>query len=123
MPATLADQDYKVVALTAVCSFLAAATFLSSRNRIALINNKNNISPLHAIYPRAGEIIELQQEAEFFGMDWYDPTCHAVEILDAKYEMVQIDKVVNQLEHLNTQQKAESNKFCVSSPNCLMVLY
>jgi hypothetical protein len=52
-------------------------------------------------------IIEIQQEVEFFGMDWYDPACYAIEILDAKYEMVQIDDVVNQLEHLNIQQKAD----------------
>ncbi len=45
------------------------------------------------------EIIEIQQEVELFGIDWYDPTCYAVEILDAKYEKVQIDEVVNQLEH------------------------
>ncbi len=50
-------------------------------------------------------IIEIQQEVEFFGMDWYDPACYAIEILDAKYEMVQIDDVVNQLEHLNIQQR------------------
>ncbi len=52
-------------------------------------------------------IIEIQQEVEFFGMDWYDPACYAIKILDAKYEMVQIDDVVNQLEHLNIQQKAD----------------
>ena len=52
-------------------------------------------------------IIEIQQEVEFFGMDWYDPNCYAIEILDAKYESVQIDDVVNQLEHLNIQQKAD----------------
>jgi hypothetical protein len=34
------------------------------------------------------EIIEIQQEVIFFGMDWYDPTCFAIEILDAKYEKV-----------------------------------
>jgi len=48
-------------------------------------------------------IIAIQQEAEFFGMDWYDPTCYAIKNLDAKYESVQIDDVVNQLEHLNIQ--------------------
>jgi hypothetical protein len=32
------------------------------------------------------EIIEIQQEVDFFGMDWYDPTCFAIEILDAKFE-------------------------------------
>jgi hypothetical protein len=40
-------------------------------------------------------------------MNWYDPTCYAIKILDAKYESVQIDDVVNQLEHLNIQQKAD----------------
>jgi hypothetical protein len=34
------------------------------------------------------EIIEIQQEVVFFGMDWYDPTCFAIEILDAKYKKV-----------------------------------
>jgi hypothetical protein len=34
------------------------------------------------------EIIEIQQEVDFFGMDWYDPTCFAIEILDEKYEKV-----------------------------------
>jgi transposase-like protein len=52
-------------------------------------------------------IIEIQQEVEFFGMDWYDPDCYAIKILDAKYEKVQIDEVVNQLKHLNIQQKAD----------------
>jgi hypothetical protein len=32
------------------------------------------------------EIIDIQQEVDFFGMDWYDPTCLAIEILDAKFE-------------------------------------
>ncbi len=32
------------------------------------------------------EIIEIQQEVDFFGVDWCDPTCFAIEILDAKYE-------------------------------------
>jgi hypothetical protein len=40
-------------------------------------------------------------------MDWYDPTCFAIEILDAKYEKVQIKNVVNPLEYLSTQQKAD----------------
>ncbi len=40
-------------------------------------------------------------------MDWYDPTCYAAEILDAKYEKVHIDDVVDQLNHLNDQQKTD----------------
>ena len=43
------------------------------------------------------EFIEIQQGVDFFGMDWYDPTCFAIEILDAKYEKVQIKDVVNPL--------------------------
>ena len=43
-------------------------------------------------------------------MDWYDPTCYAVEILDAKYEKVEIDEVINQLNHLDPQQKEDLKK-------------
>ncbi len=43
------------------------------------------------------EIIEIQQKVDFFGMDWYDPICFAIEILDAKYEKVHIEDVVNPL--------------------------
>ncbi len=53
------------------------------------------------------EIREIQQKVDFFDMDWYDPTCFAIEILDAKYEQAQIKDVVNPLEYLRTQQKAE----------------
>jgi hypothetical protein len=38
-------------------------------------------------------------------MDWYDPTCYASEILDANYEKVLADDVIDQLDHLNAQQK------------------
>jgi len=40
-------------------------------------------------------------------MDWYDPTCYATEILDAKYEKVSTDNYVNQLHLLTTQQKED----------------
>jgi hypothetical protein len=40
-------------------------------------------------------------------MDWCDQTCFAIEILDAKYEKVWIKDVVNPLEYLSTQQKAD----------------
>ncbi len=43
----------------------------------------------------------------FFDKDWYGPTCFAIEILDAKYEKVQIKDVVNPLECLSTQQRAD----------------
>jgi hypothetical protein len=40
-------------------------------------------------------------------MDWYDPHCHATEILDAKYEEVLVDDVIDQLTHLNAHQKSD----------------
>ncbi len=40
-------------------------------------------------------------------MDWYDPTCYASEILDAKYGKVSTDNVVNQLSHLSNKQKQD----------------
>jgi hypothetical protein len=51
--------------------------------------------------------MEMQEEHEFFGMDWYDLHCHATEILDAKYEKVLVDDVIDQLTHLNAQQKSD----------------
>jgi hypothetical protein len=56
------------------------------------------------------EKIEIQLEDDFFGMDWYDPTCYASEILDAKYEKVLVDDVIDQLYHLSTQQKDDLNQ-------------
>ena len=46
-------------------------------------------------------------EKSFFFFYQYSPYCYATEILDAKYEQVQIDDVVSQQEHLNGQQKAD----------------
>jgi hypothetical protein len=57
-------------------------------------------------------------------MDWYDPTCYASEILDAKYEMVFVDDGIDQLDHLNAQQKTDLRDKCsVSILNYLMVLW
>jgi hypothetical protein len=53
------------------------------------------------------KIIDIQQEVEFFGIDWYNPTCFVIEVLDAKYEKVQIKDFVNPLEYVSTQQKAD----------------
>ncbi len=38
-------------------------------------------------------------------MDWYDPTCYASEIMDAKYGKVSTDDVVDKLTHLTSNQK------------------
>jgi hypothetical protein len=59
------------------------------------------------------EILEIQQKIKLFGMDWYDPTWYAMEILDAKYEKVENDKVINQLNHLNLEQKGDIRKVSI----------
>jgi hypothetical protein len=51
------------------------------------------------------EIMEIQQEEDYFGMDWYDLICYATEILHAKYEKVEVDEVINQINHLSLKQK------------------
>jgi hypothetical protein len=38
-------------------------------------------------------------------MDWYDPNCYPSEKLDPKYEKVLVDDVIDQLDHLDAQQK------------------
>jgi hypothetical protein len=53
------------------------------------------------------EIIDVQQDKKPFAMDWYDPTCYATEILDAKYDKVEVDEVINQFNHLNLEQKED----------------
>jgi len=82
-----------------------------STNTIEWFENELPLRDPHLLkdkdFASMATIIEIQQEVEFFGMDWYDPNCYAIEILDAKYESVQIDDVVNQLEHLTIQQKAD----------------
>jgi hypothetical protein len=40
-------------------------------------------------------------------MDWYDQTCYTSEILDANYKKVLVDDVIDQLDHLNAQQKTD----------------
>ncbi len=56
-------------------------------------------------------------------MDWYDPTCYVSKILDAKYEKVLVDDVIDQLDHLNAQQKNDLNECSMSISNYLMVLW
>jgi hypothetical protein len=57
-------------------------------------------------YLAMADALEVQREAEeIFGMDWYDPTCYASEILDAKYGQVSTDEVVDQLNHLTANQR------------------
>jgi len=51
-------------------------------------------------YLAMADIISVQREAEdIFGMDWYDPTCYASEILDAKYGQLSTDELADQLNH------------------------
>jgi hypothetical protein len=43
-------------------------------------------------------------------MDWYDPTCYATEIFSAKYEKVEVDELINQLNRLTLEQKEDLKK-------------
>jgi hypothetical protein len=62
-------------------------------------------------YLAMAETLEVHREEEqLFRMDWYDPNCYAVKILDTKYEKVSIDEVVEKQEHLNTEQRAELHR-------------
>ncbi len=73
---------------------------ISSQKQVLMSNTAqwpDNQLPLHnphllnsKEFEPMAEIIEAQQEKELFGMDWYDPTCYAVEILDAKYEKLKL---------------------------------
>ena len=42
-------------------------------------------------YLALAEIIEVQPEAEYFGIDWFEPYSHAIKILDAQYEQIDIN--------------------------------
>ncbi len=57
--------------------------------------------------PLDGRAAGPSQEVELYGMDWYDPTCYAIEILDAKYEKIATNDYVEQLDHLTPQQKKD----------------
>ncbi len=46
-----------------------------------------------------------REEEQLFDRDWYDPDCFATAILDAKYEKVNVDDVVEQLTHLSKSQR------------------
>ena len=57
-------------------------------------------------YIAMAEALEVHREEEqLFGRDWYDPACFAAAILDAKYEKVDVDDVVEQLTHLSQSQR------------------
>ena len=52
------------------------------------------------------ESLEVHREEEQpFGRDWYDPDCFVTANLDARYEKVNVDDVVEQLTHLSKSQQ------------------
>ncbi len=60
-------------------------------------------------YLPMAEILKVQREAEqLLGTNWYNPTCYASELLDAKYGEVSTDDVVNHLTHLNKKAETRS---------------
>ena len=47
----------------------------------------------------------IQLKDELFSKDWLQ--CYATHILDARYKFTDVKDVIDQLTHLNTQQKAD----------------
>ena len=52
-------------------------------------------------------VVEQQCLEELYGMDWHDPTCYAIEILDAKYDAISIENVLEECTHLSEEQRAD----------------
>ncbi len=56
-------------------------------------------------YLAMAEALKVHYEEEaLFGRNWYDPDCFASTILDAKYEKVNENDIVEQLTHLSKWQ-------------------
>ena len=108
------DQQKALVFQSETCKYdvILGADFLTktgidvkySTGTIEWFDNELPLRNPHLLeakdFEAMAHIVEIQQEEEFFGMDWYDPTCYAVEILDAKYEKVDVDEVITHLTHL-----------------------
>ena len=115
------DQQKALVFQSETCKYdvILGADFLTktgidvkySTGTIEWFDNELPLRNPHLLeakdFEAMAHMVEIQQEEEFFGMDWYDPTCYAVEILDAKYEKVDVDEVITHLTHLNSQQKED----------------
>jgi hypothetical protein len=94
------DQQKALVFQSETCKYniILGADFLTktgtdikySTGTMEWLNNKLPLHNPHLLqdtdFEAMAEIVEVQQEEALFGMDWYNPTCYAVEILDAKYE-------------------------------------
>jgi len=115
------DQQKALVFQSETCKYdvILGADFLTktgidvkySTGTIEWFDNELPLRNPHLLeakdFEAMAHMVEIQQEEEFFGMDWYDPTCYAVEILDAKYEKIDVDEVITHLTHLNSQQKED----------------
>jgi hypothetical protein len=118
------DQQKALVFQSETCKYdvILGADFLTktgidvkySTGSMEWFNNELPMCNPHLLqnkeFEAMAEIIKIQQEEEIFGMDWYDPTCYAMEILDAKYEKFEVDEVINQLNHLSLEQKEDLRK-------------
>ncbi len=114
-------EEQKALVFDGLCNYnvIFGVDFLSKtgidiKYSLGIIDWFDNELPMHdphhlddKEYLAMAEILEVQHEAELFGMDWYNPTCYAPEILDAKYGGVSRDDVVDQLTHLNDKQKQD----------------
>eukprot|EP00956_Cyclotella_meneghiniana_P007437 scaffold10122_cov36-Cyclotella_meneghiniana.AAC.3 len=58
-----------------------------------------------ADFDAMADAFHIQVEEELFGEDWLQ--CFATAILDAKYEFISVNQVIDNLPHLNMHQKAD----------------
>ena len=53
------------------------------------------------------DVVEQHCLKELYGMDWYNLTCYVDKILDAKYEAMSTNMVVEQCMNLTNKQKKD----------------
>ena len=80
-----------------------------SKNTVEWSNSElplRNLSTLNnEDYSALAEKIEGQQEPEYFGMDWFEPYAMQLEYWMQIYEQIDINGVVEQLDHLNNLKR------------------
>ncbi len=103
------DQQKALVFQSEICKYdvILGADFLTktgidgkySTGTMKWFDNELSLHNPHCLeskdFEAMAHIVEIHQEEEIFGMDQYDLTCYAVEILDAKYEKVEVDEATN----------------------------
>lgn len=62
------------------------------------------------------DVIEQHCLEELYGMDWYNPTCYAIKILDAKYEAYGHSCQAMHTSHQGAKSGLETSSQWISDP-------